>query len=211
MPAPFGRRQSRVAGCLKHQAFPPGPPPWVSIMDPLVSSHAKQPQTLCLSHICFAPSSQTWCSTDNNLCSQLSWKRKGTNTGDPCLPITLGPGCSHFLPSLLLVCTLGSDARHPPPTCSTWWAWTKISFRHHPHHSPLPVLSQGNSFCLFVCLFVFNAFIFIFFLVMLGLCCCAGFSLVVASRDYSSSQCKGFSFRGLLLLGSMGSSTLRLP
>ena len=31
----------------------------------------------------------------------------------------------------------------------------------------------------------FNIFLFIFFLVVLGLCCCVGFSLVVASRVYS--------------------------
>ena len=174
-------------------------------MDSLVSSQAEQPQTLCLSHICFALSSQTWCSTDNNLCSQLSWKRKGTNTGDPCLSITLRPGCSYFLPSLLLVCTLGSDARHPS-TGLHMVGMGKDFLQASSASQPPPCLKSREQF--WFCFF--NAFIFILFLAMLCLHRCTGFSLVVASGDSSSSQCKGFSFRWLLLLWSMGSSTRRL-
>ena len=43
------------------------------------------------------------------------------------------------------------------------------------------------------------------FLAALGLRCCVGFSLVVASRGYSSLWCTGFSLRWLLLLWSTGS------
>ena len=57
-------------------------------------------------------------------------------------------------------------------------------------------------------LFCFNKFIYFIylFLAALGLCCCAqAFSLVVASRGYSSLWCMGFPLRWLLLLWSMGS------
>ena len=157
------------------------------------------------SHLLCSLSSQTWCSTDNNLCSQLSWKRKGTNIGDPCLPITLGPACSYFLPSLLLVCTLGSDAQHP--STRLHMVGMDKDFLQAPSASqPPPCLKSREQFCF--CFF--NAFIFILFLAMLGLRCCTGFSLVVPSGDSSSSQCKGFSFRWLLLC-SVGFSTHRLP
>ena len=42
----------------------------------------------------------------------------------------------------------------------------------------------------------FLFFVFFFLLAALGLCCCTGFSLVVASGGYSSLQCTGFSFGG---------------
>ena len=50
-------------------------------------------------------------------------------------------------------------------------------------------------------------------MVVLGLCCCAGFSLVVASRGLLSScgaqasDFGGFSFYGTLALGRVGFST----
>ena len=43
------------------------------------------------------------------------------------------------------------------------------------------------------------------FLVVLGLCCCVGSSLVVASWGCSSLQCMGFSLQWFLLLRSAGS------
>ena len=50
-------------------------------------------------------------------------------------------------------------------------------------------------------------FIFLIFLAVLGLCCCAarGLSLVAVSRAYSSLWCTGFSLWWLLLLQSTGS------
>ena len=47
--------------------------------------------------------------------------------------------------------------------------------------------------------------IFIYlFLALLDLCCCAGFSLVVLSRSFSSMWCAGLSSQWLLLLRSIG-------
>ena len=43
------------------------------------------------------------------------------------------------------------------------------------------------------------------FLVLLGLPCCSGFSLVAVSRGYSSLWCPGFSRCGAQALGSTGS------
>ena len=43
------------------------------------------------------------------------------------------------------------------------------------------------------------------FLVVMGLCCCAGLFSSVASGSYSFWQCKGFSSLWLLLLWNMGS------
>ena len=52
-----------------------------------------------------------------------------------------------------------------------------------------------------------NHLSFSLFLAVLGLLCCAGFSLVVASGGYSLVEvCVGFSSRWLLLLQSVGSS-----
>ena len=48
-------------------------------------------------------------------------------------------------------------------------------------------------------------FLFILFLAVLGLRCCVQFSLVAASRGYSSLWCTSFSLRWLLLLWSTGS------
>ena len=48
-------------------------------------------------------------------------------------------------------------------------------------------------------------FFFNLFLAVLGLHCCSGFSLVVASGRYCSSRCAGFSLWWLLLLQSTGS------
>ena len=45
----------------------------------------------------------------------------------------------------------------------------------------------------------------IIFLPVLGLCCCAGFSLVTGSGGYSVLQCAGFSLWRLLLRQSVGS------
>ena len=52
---------------------------------------------------------------------------------------------------------------------------------------------------------LFSLFFFNLFLAVLGLRCCSGFSLVVASGGYSLLRCAGFSLRWLLLLWSMGS------
>ena len=49
-----------------------------------------------------------------------------------------------------------------------------------------------------------------FFLAVLHLHCCVGFSLVAASRGYSSLQCTGFSSWQLLLLQTTGSRACRL-
>ena len=46
---------------------------------------------------------------------------------------------------------------------------------------------------------------FIYFLAVLGLRCCEGFSLVAASQDYSLLPCWGFSLWWLLLFQSTGS------
>ena len=43
------------------------------------------------------------------------------------------------------------------------------------------------------------------FLAVLGFCCCAGFSPVVASWDYSTWRCADFSLQWLLLLQSSDS------
>ena len=47
------------------------------------------------------------------------------------------------------------------------------------------------------------SFIYLF-LTVLGLCCCAGFSLVAASQATLQLQCTGFSLWWLLLLWNMG-------
>ena len=55
-------------------------------------------------------------------------------------------------------------------------------------------------------LFFFSFILFIFIFGCFGsLLLCAGFSLVAASRGYSSLQCVDFSWRWLLLLQSTGS------
>ena len=72
-----------------------------------------------------------------------------------------------------------------------------------------------NSFCFFETFwnFLFHEY-FLFlkkciylFLAVLGLCYCAGFSLVVASGAALQLWCMGFSLRWLLLLWSMDSSS----
>ena len=53
---------------------------------------------------------------------------------------------------------------------------------------------------------LFSFYLFIYFLAALGLRCCArAFSLVAASRGYSSLRCAGFSLQWLLLLRRTGS------
>ena len=53
--------------------------------------------------------------------------------------------------------------------------------------------------------FVKDFFFFFKFLALLGLCCCAGFSLVVVSGSFSSMWYAGLSSQWLLLLRSTGS------
>ena len=54
--------------------------------------------------------------------------------------------------------------------------------------------------------FLINLFIYLFIFGCLGSSLlCAGFSLVAASRGYSSLRCAGFSLQWLLLLRSIGS------
>ena len=50
-----------------------------------------------------------------------------------------------------------------------------------------------------------KVFCFLFFLAVLGLCCCTLAFSSCGSRGYSSLWCVGFSLRWLLLLRSMGS------
>ena len=52
--------------------------------------------------------------------------------------------------------------------------------------------------------------LFIYFLAMLGLRCCVGFSIVAASGAYPSWQGVGFSWQWLVLLWSMGSGAPKL-
>ena len=58
--------------------------------------------------------------------------------------------------------------------------------------------------CLFSFLFL-NYLLFSFFVAVLGLRCCASFSLVAASRGYSSLRGEGFTLQWLLFLWSTGS------
>ena len=55
----------------------------------------------------------------------------------------------------------------------------------------------------------FLIILFIYFLAVLGLHCCEGFSLVVVSQDNSLLLCWGFSLWWLLLFQSTGSVVVR--
>ena len=59
--------------------------------------------------------------------------------------------------------------------------------------------------CVCVCVCVCEVYLFIFGCAVLSLRCCAGFSLVVASRGTLWSQCMGFSLQWLVFLWSEGS------
>ena len=130
-------------------------------MDSLVSSQAEQPQTLCLSHICFAlgvpKHGAALIITSALSCPE---KGKGQTLGIPASPSLWGRRAPISYPASCW-CAHWEVMPNTPPLGSTWWAWTKISFRHHLHHSPLPVLSQENSFAF---VFLMHLFLFYFWL-----------------------------------------------
>ena len=75
------------------------------------------------------------------------------------------------------------------------------------------VQKDSRLVCFCFVLFFFKIYSFVLFLVVLGLCCCTAFSLVVVSGGYSlvfgaqASHCSGFSCWGARALGHEGFSS----
>ena len=87
------------------------------------------------------------------------------------------------------------------PVC-TWFFESAVMETCLGLFSFLPCSVGKVFFKIFLSKFIYLIYLF---LAVLGLCCCAGLSLVAASGGYSSLWCAGFSLRWLLLLRSTDS------